>query len=579
MVLILALFGVANSAAAAFEPSIRDISTHSTTSLSRSVDQSQVNVGETITVTVTFTNNEATAPLRGFYYAAHLPEELTVTPISVSIGGSPVLNFISESSAPGVVYANTRTKRWILETPVSFAQNNPINSGATVQLVYTIETSQAGTYNLAEFNWAGSFPDLTAKEAFGYSETADNIVVEFTEAETELQIDTPSCPNAVLNTAYDYTLQASGGVNPYAWTITSGSLHADLSLNPTSGQISGTPVASPGLYSFTVQCADADTPTSTVTKDLSILVLNDNEPPSFTSATLTTDPVYETSTLIVSCTGWSDTDGDPEDYHYQWLKNSTPIDGATSSTLTGADFDRGDSITCLATAWDGAVEGNSIETAAVVILNSAPSFTNPSISPNPAAKSNPPSIACSGWQDADGDPEGYIFDWYIRYAGEAVWVPLSGATSSTLSADDFNRGDAPRCLVTAWDGIENGNSLATVEFTAINSSPTFISATIAPHLPYEDSVLSVTCHGWFDADNDLMGYRYQWIKNGYETIPGTTSSTLTSDNFTAADSISCNVTAWDGFDEGENQQTSSVVILAGAEAVASARKYWILYLN
>jgi hypothetical protein len=41
--------------------------------------------------------------------------------------------------------------------------------------------------------------------------------------------------------AYSYTLQANGGTGSYTWAITSGSLQSGLSLNTSTGEISGTP--------------------------------------------------------------------------------------------------------------------------------------------------------------------------------------------------------------------------------------------------------------------------------------------------------------------------------------------------
>jgi len=52
-------------------------------------------------------------------------------------------------------------------------------------------------------------------------------------------------------------LSATGGVAPYAWTVSSGALPPGLTLGP-SGSVSGSPAAA-GSYSFTIQVADAGT--------------------------------------------------------------------------------------------------------------------------------------------------------------------------------------------------------------------------------------------------------------------------------------------------------------------------------
>ena len=78
-----------------------------------------------------------------------------------------------------------------------------------------------------------------------------------------LVITTNSLPDATVNVAYSATLAASGGTPPYTrWSIVSGSLPKGLSLDQTSGVVSGT-VTKPGSPSFTVQVTDAGSRTAT----------------------------------------------------------------------------------------------------------------------------------------------------------------------------------------------------------------------------------------------------------------------------------------------------------------------------
>lgn len=68
---------------------------------------------------------------------------------------------------------------------------------------------------------------------------------------------TGGLPNATLGVAYTQTLQATGGLPPYTYTVTSGSLPAGLSLSST-GVVSGTPTAV-GASSFTITATDSQT--------------------------------------------------------------------------------------------------------------------------------------------------------------------------------------------------------------------------------------------------------------------------------------------------------------------------------
>ena len=79
-------------------------------------------------------------------------------------------------------------------------------------------------------------------------------------------------PEGKINASYSHTLQVRGGVLPVTWSISSGSLPAGLSLNSSTGQISGSSTVI-GKSDFTVQATDANN--STKAKTYSIQVADD----------------------------------------------------------------------------------------------------------------------------------------------------------------------------------------------------------------------------------------------------------------------------------------------------------------
>ena len=86
-----------------------------------------------------------------------------------------------------------------------------------------------------------------------------------------LAVTTTSLPGGVAGTAYSQALAATGGLTPYTWSVSGGSLPAGLNLNSATGEISGTP-ASAGASSFTIEVTDAESPAMTATQPLSLTV-------------------------------------------------------------------------------------------------------------------------------------------------------------------------------------------------------------------------------------------------------------------------------------------------------------------
>ncbi len=184
---------------------------------------------------------------------------------------------------------------------------------------YSVKLSAAG--GITPYQWSlasGSLPaGLKLKSTGVISGTTtvtgmDSVTVQVTDSEApavsatekvSLYVVTPmvvpaGLPGALVGESYDTSLQAAGGLAPYTYAITAGSLPPGLNLQP-DGEITGQASAE-GTSAFTVSVTDSENPPATATQAESITVTGG--PIAFNQAALQTEIVNQATAqeLIVS---------------------------------------------------------------------------------------------------------------------------------------------------------------------------------------------------------------------------------------------------------------------------------------
>ena len=87
----------------------------------------------------------------------------------------------------------------------------------------------------------------------------------------QLTLSATSPANPTLGLAYSAQFSASGGVAPYSFSISQGSLPPGLSIDPATGTVSGIPISA-GTFGFTVTLTDTSNPTQSVSAPVTLVV-------------------------------------------------------------------------------------------------------------------------------------------------------------------------------------------------------------------------------------------------------------------------------------------------------------------
>jgi len=271
----------------------------------------------------TLTAAGGTTPYTWSLQSGSLPAGLSLVASTGAISGTPTASGTSSFTAKVTDNASaTATQALSIVVNAALSITTSSLPSGMVGTAYSQTLSAAG--GTTPYTWSvqsGSLPaglslaagtgviSGTATTSGTSSFTAkvtDNVGATATKAlsiavsPAALTITTSSLPNGTAGTAYSQTLTASGGVTPYSWSLQSGNLPAGLSLNASSGAITGTPAAS-GTSSFTAKVTD--NASATATKTLSIVV--NAAPPalSITTSSLPSGTVGAVYSQTLSATG------------------------------------------------------------------------------------------------------------------------------------------------------------------------------------------------------------------------------------------------------------------------------------
>ena len=198
--------------------------------------------------------NDGVADLGAFEMSDGQPADLVVTTTSLPNGAAGQSYGAMVGAVGGLASYSWSVVAGSLPAGLSL-------NGSTGSIAGTPET--AGTSSFTVQVTDGQAPADQAIQALQITVTA----VQY----DPLVITTTSLPNARRNKNYSRTLTAAGGLAPRTWSVVAGTLPAGLTLNASTGVISGK-ATTLGTSAFTVQVRDSQASPAVDTQALSIRV-------------------------------------------------------------------------------------------------------------------------------------------------------------------------------------------------------------------------------------------------------------------------------------------------------------------
>ena len=415
-----------------------------------------------------------------------LPAGLTLNAATGAITGTPTTagmsSFTAQATDSGTPQQIATKQFNIIINPVLAISTTSLPSG-TVGTVYSqsLQTNGGGISPIAWSITLGSLPpgltlnagsglisgtpttatgspfNFTVQAAdSGTPQQTSSQALSISIATAPLSVATTGLPNGVVGQSYNSAiLQSAGGNPPVTWTISVGALPAGLTLNASTGAITGSPTTA-GTTTFTVKATDSTIPTAqTATKQLSIQV---NPVLSITTASLPNGIVGTAYSATLQSSGgatpitWSVSSGSlPPGLS---LVPGTGVISGTPSTNTGSPFN----FTVQAT-------DSTTPTAQTTTANLSITVTVATLTVTTTSGSLPSGTVSSAYPNTQLNASGGIPPYTWLQTGGTLPPGLSISTSGAISGTPTSATGSPFSFTVQVTDSATNTATATLSIT------------------------------------------------------------------------------------------------------------------
>ncbi len=292
-----------------------------------------------------------------------------------------------------------------------------------------------------------------------------------------LKITTASLPSAEVTVAYSATLVASGGIAPYHWTLSSGTLPSGITLDESAGTLSGTPNGEAGAGTLTFEVTDSSSPAETASASLSLAVLPG--PLTITTQSLPAGHVNTPYDATLNATGGT------QPYHWALVSGTLPaglaVDAGTGE-ITGTPTANSSATPLTFQVTDSATPANQKSVALTLTITAVPlAITTTALPAGQVGTAYSAQLAATGGTGA--------ISWAISGGTLPAGLTLNGATGLISGTPTATVTETP-LTVTATDSgspAQTQNAAFTLTITpsgiTVTTSPVRAGLTLGQSLP------------------------------------------------------------------------------------------------